>query len=116
MSDQPATGYAVYEKVAADIGRNIALSFIGVGIIWLIARFWLGAAKVLFWVAAAVTALGVAHFLFVLLAGTITWMTGRPGSRERWLWAATAARLVEQILLLIALWLAARSVGYLSSA
>jgi hypothetical protein len=112
------TGFAFYEKVATDAGGNIAFAFIGLGIIWLFSRVWLGAAKVLFWAAAALTAFGLAHFLIVTAAGAIAWAgkrsfplpTGQPS--WKWLWGATAARLVEQVLCLTALWLAARVVGY----
>lgn len=110
-------GYPVYEKVATDAGGNIAFALIGTGVIWLVAKFWLGAAKVLFWVAAAVMALSAAHFLVVLLAGLLSvifsWKMKTPHVREKWLWVSTAARLIEQILSLTALWLAARAVGYL---
>jgi hypothetical protein len=106
------TGYAVYEKVARDAGGNIAFAFIGLGIIWLLAKFWLGAAKVLFWVAAAMMVLSVVHFLVVVTAGAAASMKAGP-ARDKWLWASAGARLVEQILSLTALWLAARAVGYL---
>ena len=100
-------------------GNNIAFAFIGSGIIWVCSRVWLGAAKVLFWSAAALMALSVAHFLFVAAAGAIAWALkrGAPLGGDqpswKWLWGATAARLVEQVLCLTALWLAARAVGYL---
>jgi hypothetical protein len=113
------TGFAFYEKVETDAGGNIAFAFIGLGVIWLFSRFWLGAAKVLFWGAAAVMALSVAHFLFVSAMGTIAWAAKSfaPLAADlpswRWLWVATAVRLLEQVLCLTALWLAARVVGYL---
>jgi hypothetical protein len=113
------TGFAFYEKVATDAGRNAAFAFIGLGIIWLFSRFWLGAAKVLFWIDAAMVALGAAHFLFVTAMGALAWAMKRvaplPANQPswKWLWAGTAARLVEQVLLLTALWLAARVLGYL---
>ena len=114
MTNEQPSGFAFYEKVATDAGRNITFAFIGCGIIWLVSRFWFGAAKVLFWVTAAVTALGVVHFLLVTSAGAIAFATkrltplaqGHPG--WKWLWAGTATRLLEQIL-----WLAARVVGVL---
>jgi hypothetical protein len=110
-------GHAIYQKVAANAFSNIGFAFLGVGVIWLITKFWVGAAEVLFWVAATVTVLCVAHFLVVLLAGAISlifsWKMKTPQVREKWLWVSTAVRLLEQILLLTALWLAARAVGYL---
>jgi hypothetical protein len=119
MTDDKPIGFAYYEKVATDAGGNIAFAFIGLGVIWLCGRFWPGVSKVLFWVATALTALNVIHFILVLAAGTIAWSTKRltplaenhPG--WKWLWAATAARLFEQILCLLALYLAARVIGYL---
>jgi hypothetical protein len=113
MADDTSGGYSIYEKVASDVGGNIAFALIGLGIIWFFAKFWLAAATVLFWAAAVVMALSVAHFLVVFSAGAILWATKRPPARNKWMWAATAARLLEQIVLLIALWLAARAVGYL---
>ena len=117
-ADKP-TGFAYYEKVATDAGRNITFTFIGLGVIWLCGRFWPGVSKVLFWVATALAALNVIHFTLVLAAGAIAWSTKRftplaadhPG--WKWLWAATAARFLEQLLCLVALWLAAKVVGYL---
>jgi len=44
MVDDTSGGYAVYEKVATDAGGNIAFTFIGLGIIWLLTKFWLVAA------------------------------------------------------------------------
>jgi hypothetical protein len=107
------TGYAVYEKVATDAGGNVAFAFIGFGIIWLISKFWLGTAKVLFWIAAAIMLLSVAHFLFVVAAGAVASIPRYSPTRNKWLWASAGARLFEQILSLTALWLAARTVGYL---
>jgi hypothetical protein len=113
------TGFAFYEKVATDAGRNAAFAFIGLGVIWLLSRLWLGGAKVLFWADATIVALGVAHFMFVTAAGAIAWAGKRSFPLRadqpswKWLWAGTAARLVEQVLCLTALWLAARVVGYL---
>jgi hypothetical protein len=112
MADD-TSGYAVYGKVATDAGGNVAFAFIGLGIIWLVTKIWLGAAKVLFWVAAAVMVLSVAHFLFVVAAGAIASMMKSSPARDKWLWASAGARLLEQILSLTALWLAARAVGYL---
>lgn len=119
MTADETTGFAFYEKVASDAGRNSAFAFIGLGVIWLFSRFWFSGAKVLFWGDAAMTALGAAHFVFYSAMGALAWATKsfgpalavRPG--WKWLWAATAARLVEQVLSLTALWLAARVVGYL---
>ena len=112
------TGWAFYEKVATDAGGNIAFAFIGLGVIWVFSRVWLGAAKVLFSGAAAVMALSIAHFPFVSAMGAIAWAGKFPPLSAdqpswKWLWAGTAARLVEQVLCLTALWLAARAVGYL---
>jgi hypothetical protein len=112
MADD-TSGYAVYEKVATDAGGNVAFAFIGLGVIWLFTKFWLGAAKVLFWVAAAVMVLSVAHFLLVIAAGAVVSMMKASPARNKWLWASAGARLLEQILSLTALWLAARAVGYL---
>jgi hypothetical protein len=112
MADNTA-GYAVYEKVATEAGRNAAFAFIGLGIVWLLSKFWLGAAKVLFWGAAAFSLLGVAHFLIVIAAGAVASMMKSSPARNKWLWASAGARLLEQILSLTALWLAARVVGYL---
>src|SRR5580658_1206017 len=101
MTDNTSGGYAVYEKVATDAGGNIAYAFIGAGVIWLLTKFWLGAAKALFWVAAALMALSVAHFSVVLISGAIAWALSWKMKahhfREKWLWASTATRLVEQI-------------------
>jgi hypothetical protein len=91
-------GHRVYEKVASDAGGNIAFAFIGSGVIWLFTKIWLGAAKVLFWVAATLMALSVAHFTVVLLAGAIAWAMNAPQVREKWLWVSTAIRFFEQIL------------------
>ena len=119
MTADATTGFKFYERVATDAGGNIAFAFIGLGVIWLLNRFWLGAARVLFWTAAVVVVLGVAHFLFVTAAGALAWAGKRsfplPADQPgwKWLWAGTAARLVEQVLCLTALWLAARVVGYL---
>jgi len=117
VTAEQKTGFAFYEKVATDAGGNIAFTFIGSGIIWVCSRVWLGAAKVLFWGAAALMALSLAHFLFVSAAGAIAWAIKAPlpaGQPSwKWLWAGTAARIVEQVLCLTALWLAARAVGYL---
>jgi hypothetical protein len=113
MTDEK-TGYAVYEKVATDAGGNVAFAFIGLGIIWLLSKFWPGVAKVLFWIAAAIMLLGVAHFLFVVAAGAVASIPKHSPTRDKWLWASTGARLLEQILSLTALWLAARTVGYLN--
>lgn len=102
MTADETTGFAFYEKVATDAGRNAAFAFIGLGVIWLLSRFWLGAAKVLFWGDAAMTALGAVHFAFYSLMGAPAWTTKSffPVLAVRlgwkWLWAATAARLVEQ--------------------
>ncbi len=112
MAQQDPTGYAFYEKAATDAGGNIAFAFIGLGVIWLCARFWLSGARGLFWLAACVTVLSVVHFSVVVVAGAIVSVRPIPGHDRRWLWAGAAARLVEQIALLTALWLAARSVGY----
>jgi hypothetical protein len=112
MADD-TSGYAVYEKVAVDAGGNIAFAFVGLGVMWLLAKFWLGVAKVLFWIAAGVMALSVAHFLFVIAAGAVASIPKASPTRNKWLWASTGARLLEQILSLTALWLAARAVGYL---
>jgi multisubunit Na+/H+ antiporter MnhC subunit len=112
MADD-ALGHRVYKKVAPDAFSNIGFAFLGAGIIWLFTKFWLGAAKVLFWVAATLMALSVAHFAVVLLAGAIAWAINGPQAREKWIWASTAVRFLEQILILTALWLAARAVGYL---
>jgi len=97
-------------RIPTDAGGNIAFAFVGLGVIWLFSRFWLGAAKVLFWGAAAVMALSVAHFLFVSAMGTIAWATNRFAPVQnrpswKWLWAANAARLFEEALCLTALWL-----------
>jgi hypothetical protein len=113
MADDTSGGYAIYEKVATDAGGTIAFAFIGAGVIWLLTKFWLGAAKVLFWVAAAVMALSVAHFLLVIGAGAIASMMKSSPARNKWLWMSAGARLLEQCLCLTALWLAARAVGYL---
>jgi hypothetical protein len=103
-------GYPVYEKVAADAGRNITFAFIGAGVIWLLSTVWLDGAKILFWIALAVMALSILHFLFTSITGVFVLLTSRQTSK-RFL-AANAARLVEEVLCLVALWLAARAVGY----
>ena len=103
-------GYPVYEKVAADAGHNITFAFIGAGAIWLLSMVWLGGAKMLFWIALAVMALSILHFLFTSITGVFVLLSNRQASK--WLLAANAARLVEEVLCLVALWLAARAVGY----
>jgi len=109
--EETSVGYKIYEKVATDAGGNIAFAFIGVGIIWLVERIFPTAARVLFWIAAGVMGLSVIHFTVVTLSGVIaSWQIER--SSRRWLWGAQGARLVELILCLTALWLAARVVGY----
>lgn len=119
VTTDEVSGFAFYEKVAADAGRNTAFAFLGLGVIWLFSRFWLGGAKVLFWGDAAFVALGAAHFLLITAAGALAWAGKRfaplPADQPswKWLWAGTAARLMEQVLCLVALWLAARVVGYL---
>jgi len=113
MANDIPTGYPVYERVATDAGRNAAFAFIGLGVIWVLSKFWFGAAKVLFWIDAAIMLLGVAHFLIVVVAGAVGSIPKDSPTRNKWLWASTGARLVEQILSLTALWLAARIVGYL---
>jgi len=114
MAQEGPTGYAFYEKVATDAGGNIAFAFIGLGVIWLCAKFWLAGARGLFWLAAGVMALSVAHFLMVTAAGAITSMRPVPGHDRRWLWGGVATRFIEMIASLAALWLAARTVGYVT--
>jgi hypothetical protein len=79
---------------------NIGVAFLGAGIIWLFTKFWLDAAKMLFWVGATLMALSVAHFTVVLLAGAIAWAMNAPQAREKWIWASTAVRFSELILTL----------------
>jgi hypothetical protein len=107
-------GYKFYEKVAADAGANITFAFIGAGVIWLIGRWFSTAARVLFWIDAALMAWTIVHFVVVTVAGVIVSAPGPISGQppRRWLWAAQAARFVELILCLAALWLAARAVGY----
>jgi hypothetical protein len=114
MAQQGPTGYAFYEKVATDAGGNVAFAFIGLGVIWLCTKLWLAGARGLFWLAAGGMALSVAHFLIVTAAGAIASMRPILGHDRRWLWAGVAARFVEIIASLAALWLAARSVGYIT--
>jgi hypothetical protein len=112
MADEKS-GYAVYEKVATDAGGNVAFAFIGLGVIWLLSKFWPGVAKILFWIAAAISLLGIAHFVIVVAAGAVGSIPKDSPTRDKWLWASAGARLVEQVFSLTALWLAARVVGYL---
>ena len=114
MTQQGPTGYAFYEKVATNAGGNIAFAFIGLGVIWFCAKFWLTGARGLFWLAAGMIALSVAHFLMVIVAGGIASMRPIPDHDRRWLWAGAAARFIEIIAAVTALWLAARSVGYIA--
>lgn len=81
---------------------------------WLCAKLWLAGARGLFWLAACGMALSVAHFLIVTAASAIASMRPILGHERRWLWAGVAARFVEIIASLAALWLAARSVGYIT--
>lgn len=115
MDDQETLeGYKLYEKVAADAGGNIAFAFIGTGIIWLVARWAPIFARLLFWLGAALMTWAIVHFIVVTAAGVVVSargpIVGQPP--RRWLWAAQAARFIELILCLVALWLAARVVGY----
>jgi hypothetical protein len=106
----PEMGYPVYDKVATDAGRNIIFAFAGTGVIWLLSRVWLDGARIAFWIALGVMALSIFHFLFTTVAGFLVLLSGRQTSR--WVWAANAARLLEEVCCLVALWLAARAVGY----
>ena len=99
--------------MATDAGGNVTFAFIALGVIWVCGKFWLTGARGLFWLAAGLMALSVAHFLIVVVAGAIASVRRIPGHDRRWLWAGAAARLVEIIASLTALWFAARSVGYI---
>ena len=113
--DQPPTGRALYERVSEDVGRGMAYVPFFLGGFWLIARIWPGAGRVLFWIAAAVVAFSLLHFLFVVLAGVLGGVLGvamRAGGTTRWHWGAVVIRLIEQLWDLGALWLAAYIVGY----
>jgi len=114
MAQESPNGYQFYKKVATDAGGNVTFAFFGLGVIWLFAKLWLTGARGLFWLAAGVMALSVAHFLIVVVAGAIASMWRIPGHDRRWLWTGAAARLIEIIASLTALWLAARSVSYIS--
>lgn len=106
-------GAWVYQKVASSAGENIATAFFIAGVIWLLSKIWLGAAKVLFWIALIIKVLGIIHFAFTTILGIVAvfaLLTGRQSLK--WPLSAFYVRLVEQVLTLTALWLAAMAVGY----
>ena len=116
MKEVPSAevGYAVYKKVASDAAKNVVWTFNEAGLIWLVGKVWLTGARIAFWAYLFFNAWSVLHVLFSTVAGVFSTVlvTGRP-SGSKWLWAANAIRLVEEALSLVALWLAAKAVGYL---
>jgi hypothetical protein len=108
-ASQDTNEYNIYEKVASDVTRSVVGAYLGLGVIWFVARLSPTVARWLFWAAFVLGILGVIHLVVVLTAGTIGGLL-RLG--RKWLLAAAVARVVELILSLTALWLAARVVGY----
>ena len=108
--------YAVYEKVATDATGNVIWAFVAAGLVWLLSKVWLMGAKVCFWGGVVLETVNVLHLLFVTAAGVFVHISDaivhkkRPG--RSWLWAGNVVRLVEVALSLVALWLAAKAVGY----
>jgi len=107
----PVEGYALYERVARDVGGNIAFTWIAVAVLWVVNAFWILGAKVLFWVGAAMAALTLIQVAGLTVASTVLAIKGHRESG--WTWAANAARVVEVVSDLAALWVAARIAGFL---
>ena len=104
-------GYAFYERVARDVGGNIAFTWIGVAVVWIANALWLFGAKALFWAGTAFAVLTLIQVAGLTVAGIAL---AAKGHRESgWTWAANAARVVEVISDVAAVWVAARIVGYL---
>ena len=101
----------LYQKVARDAGGNIAFAWLVVAVVWVLSGLWMPAAKALFWVGAAVLAVDLVRYVLLTGAGIVLATKGQHNGK--WIWAANLALLIENGICVIALYVAARAIGYL---
>jgi hypothetical protein len=102
--------YPFYAKVVESAGRNVTYSVIGLFLTWLLARFFLLGAKVMFWIGIVLNGLNSMQVLALTAIGLAAFLGGRRESR--WVWAANCARLIEVVVCGVIMWVSAAIVGY----
>lgn len=102
--------HAEYARTVPYMVKGVAFAFFGAFMLGMMSNIWQGGARFLFWCVVAVMAFDIISFVGAI-GGTVA-LAATKAVPMGWPWACLVTRGIGTVLYVVALWVAARGVGY----